>query len=159
MCSCEVFQTARLLKMFNRCSRWLTSTERLRQIIRYMAVMVSHTSIVTWVDDITCRPWKVSSWIEIIDTMDEYLIVLMNSFASGGSMIRRAWGRIINLSCWKYPNPRSISIYCYNRRVYRLGTDDHIQCNLNFSINTITDANIGYSKCGLTPEYDDITTK
>ena len=39
---------------------------------------------------------KVSSWIEISETMAESLIRVMNCPASGGRVLRIAWGRMMS---------------------------------------------------------------
>ncbi len=68
-------------------------------------MIVNHTSMVAWVEAMICIPWKVSSWIEMMETMDEYLMVLINSLARGGSIIRMACGMIMCLICCHLPKP------------------------------------------------------
>ena len=50
-------------------SRRRARSETAKQSRKYIKEMVSHTSLVRWVEDITCIPWKVSSSMEMMVTM------------------------------------------------------------------------------------------
>jgi len=54
----------------------------------YMAETVIQVSKMARVATTTCRPMKVSSWMETIEAMEEYLMVFTNSLARAGSTRR-----------------------------------------------------------------------
>ena len=59
-----------------------------------MAVTVIQTSKISWVLVESPTPSKVSSWMEMADTMEESFIVETNWLASGGRTLRVAWGKM-----------------------------------------------------------------
>jgi hypothetical protein len=65
-----------------------------------------HTSKTPPVVTETSPAEKVSSWIEISETIDEVLIRLTNCPASGGRMRRKACGRTMRRSRRRGPRPR-----------------------------------------------------
>ena len=67
---------------------------------RYMIVTVIQISMVSRVPVINSLALKVSSAMEMTDTMAVSLIREMNWPAKGGSMRPRAWGRMMWRICW-----------------------------------------------------------